>query len=81
LHLLVLDEPASDLDPRGKRELKELLRKIPVTKIIATHDLEMVAGLCPRTVVLDGGRVVADEPLMLAHGLERPHILQHRHPH
>lgn len=88
--LLVLDEPTSDLDPRGKRELKELLRKIPVTRIIATHDLEMVVELCPRTVVLDGGRVVADgateelladQELMLAHGLECPHILRHRHPH
>ena len=88
--VLVLDEPTSDLDPRGRRELKALLRQIPATKIIATHDLELVVELCPRTIVLDGGQVVADgrtlellndEPLMLAHGLERPHILRHRHPH
>jgi cobalt/nickel transport system ATP-binding protein len=88
--ILVLDEPTSDLDPRGRRELKALLRGIPATKIIATHDLELVAEMCSRAVVLDGGKVVAagppiellaDEPLMLAHGLERPHILQHRHPH
>lgn len=88
--ILVLDEPTSNLDPRGRRELKALLRRVPATKIIATHDLELVAELCERAVVLDGGKVVAegpaseilaDEPLMLAHGLERPHILLHRHSH
>jgi cobalt/nickel transport system ATP-binding protein len=88
--LLVLDEPTSDLDPRGKRELKDLLRRLPVTKIIATHDLELVVELCNQVLVLDRGQVVtegptvqllSDEPLMLAHGLERPHILLHRHPH
>ncbi len=88
--LLVLDEPTSDLDPRGRRELMALLKALPVTKIIATHDLEFVVQMCDRAVVLDRGEVVADgaprtilndEPLMLRHGLERPHILQHRHPH
>lgn len=88
--ILVLDEPTSNLDPRGRRELKALLATIPATKIIATHDLELVVQLCTRAVILDGGKIVAegppvdllaDEPLMLAHGLERPHILQHRHPH
>jgi energy-coupling factor transporter ATP-binding protein EcfA2 len=88
--VLVLDEPTSDLDPRGRRELKALLRGLPVTQIIATHDLELVAELCSRVLVLDQGRLVAegttarlltDEPLMLAHGLERPHILRHLHPH
>jgi energy-coupling factor transporter ATP-binding protein EcfA2 len=88
--VLVLDEPTTDLDPRGKRELKALLQQIPATKIIATHDLELVAELCSRAILLDRGGVAADGPtaqllndeeLMLAHGLERPHILQHRHPH
>jgi cobalt/nickel transport system ATP-binding protein len=88
--VLVLDEPTTDLDPRGKRELKAVLQKIPTTKIIATHDLELVVELCPRALVMDRGVIVADGPtvpllsdedLMLAHGLERPHILQHRHPH
>jgi len=88
--LLVLDEPTSDLDPRGRREFKALLRSIPATKLIATHDLELVVELCSRAIVLDQGTVVADGPvtkllndeaLMLAHGLERPHILRHIHPH
>jgi cobalt transport protein ATP-binding subunit len=88
--VLVLDEPTSDLDPRGRREFKTLLKNIPATKLIATHDLEWVVELCTRVIVLDRGAVVADgptlevlndEPLMLAHGLERPHILRHHHPH
>jgi len=88
--VLVLDEPTSDLDPRGRREFKTLLQGIAATKLIATHDLEWVVELCSRVIVLDGGVVVADGPtteilndeaLMLTHGLERPHILRHHHPH
>jgi energy-coupling factor transporter ATP-binding protein EcfA2 len=88
--VLALDEPTSYLDPRGKRNLHQILKALPVTKIIATHDLEMVVELCNRTIVLDEGRVVADGPtvellgneeLMLRHGLEKPHILRHHHPH
>ncbi len=88
--VLVLDEPTSDLDPRGRREFKSLLRQVPATKLIATHDLELAVELCSRAIVLDHGSVVADGPvmellndeaLMLAHGLERPHILRHHHPH
>jgi cobalt/nickel transport system ATP-binding protein len=88
--VLVLDEPTSDLDPRGRREFKTLLQGIAATKLIATHDLEWVVELCSRVIVLDSGVVVADGPttdilndeaLMLAHGLERPHILRHHHPH
>jgi energy-coupling factor transporter ATP-binding protein EcfA2 len=88
--VLVLDEPTSDLDPRGRRELKALLQRIPVTKVIATHDLELVAEICSRVFVLDGGQIAAqglahevlnNEALMLAHGLEKPHVLRHLHPH
>jgi cobalt/nickel transport system ATP-binding protein len=88
--VLVLDEPTNNLDPRGKRVLKGLLKSIPSTKIIASHDLEMICELCTRTIVLDNGLIVADGPtvellsneqLMLQHGLEKPHSLQHRHPH
>ncbi len=88
--LLALDEPTSDLDPRGRRELMSLLAGLPVAQLIATHDLELVVEICPRSILLDGGRIVADGPsvellddeaLMLAHGLERPHVLRHRHPH
>ncbi|MEZ6189244.1 MAG: ABC transporter ATP-binding protein [Planctomycetota bacterium] len=91
--VLLLDEPTSDLDPRGRRELRALLRELELTLLVASHDLEFVLALCDQVVVLDGGRVVrqgpagevlGDEPLMLAHGLERPHSLaphavHHRH--
>jgi energy-coupling factor transporter ATP-binding protein EcfA2 len=88
--ILVLDEPTTSLDPKGRRELKELLARIPTTKLIATHDLELVVELCTRVIVLDEGVVAAegptvdllsDEALMLRHGLEKPHVLRHRHPH
>ena len=82
--ILVMDEPSSNLDPRARRRLIQLLQSFEHTKIIATHDLELVVEVCSRVIVLDGGRVVADGPtrdilsdesLMLAHGLERPHSL------
>jgi len=88
--VLVMDEPSSNLDPRGRRRLIDWLRSFEHTKVIATHDLELVVEVCSRVIVLDGGRLVAegavdallnDEELMVSHGLERPHILRHRHPH
>jgi cobalt/nickel transport system ATP-binding protein len=88
--ILVLDEPTAGLDPRGRRELIALLASLAATRIVASHDLDMVVALCSRVLVLDRGIVVAsgptaevlaDEALMLAHGLERPHSLQHAHPH
>jgi len=88
--MLALDEPTRGLDPKGKRQLKSLLRSIPSTKIIATHDLELVVEMCERTILMDEGKIVADGPtnallsdenLMLSHGLEKPHILRHAHPH
>lgn len=88
--ILVFDEPTANFDPRGRREFIELCRSLHTTKIIASHDLEMVLALCDRVLLMDGGRVVtqgpthailSDEPLMLAHGLEKPHSLFHLHPH
>ncbi len=77
--ILVLDEPTAGLDPRARRGLITLLRTLPQTMLISTHDLRMVAELLPRTVVMDHGAVVADRPtgevladtaLLEAHGLE-----------
>jgi energy-coupling factor transporter ATP-binding protein EcfA2 len=79
--VLALDEPTANLDPRSRRTFIELIRGLPATKLIATHDLEMVLELCQRAVVLDEGRVVAsgltrnilgDPNLMESHGLEMP---------
>ena len=79
--LLVLDEPTAGLDPRARRRLIQLLQELPQTMLVASHDMRMVAELLPRTVILDGGvvvadgptdRLLADEQLLEAHGLEAP---------
>jgi cobalt/nickel transport system ATP-binding protein len=76
--VLVIDEPTSNLDPRGKWDIIEVLKRLSITKIIVTHDLEMVEALCYRTVIIDRGRVVADgvtvdiladKRLLFEHGL------------
>lgn len=79
--ILALDEPTSNLDPRNRRHLIGLLGGLPATILLATHDLEMVLELCPRTVVMDRGhtwadgetrRLLGDARLMQEHGLEVP---------
>ncbi|HWJ67553.1 MAG TPA: ABC transporter ATP-binding protein, partial [Nocardioides sp.] len=79
--ILVLDEPSSNLDPASRRELADILRGLDVTLMMVTHDLPYALELCPRSVVLSDGRVVADgrtydvltdEALMRAHRLELP---------
>lgn len=86
--LLLLDEPTAALDLRNRRRLIELLRGLPQAQLIASHDLEMVLELCPRVVVIDEGRIMADGParrilgdhaLMARHGQEVPHSLTHHH--
>jgi cobalt/nickel transport system ATP-binding protein len=76
--ILAIDEPTSNLDPASKWSLIELLRGLAITKIIASHDLELVQALCHRAIVLDRGVVIADGatsniladmPLLMAHGL------------
>jgi len=76
--ILVIDEPTSNLDPRSKWSLVELLNQLPITQVIATHDLELVKALCKRTVVMDEGKIAADGRtesilddilLLRAHGL------------
>jgi energy-coupling factor transporter ATP-binding protein EcfA2 len=78
---LALDEPTANLDPRARRRFLALIASLPATKLIATHDLEMAVDLCPRAILLDGGKVVADGPtralladeaLIDRHGLEVP---------
>lgn len=58
--LVAFDEPTSNLDPRGRREIMEILHGIESTLIIVTHDLDIVRDLCERTVVMHEGRIVAD---------------------
>ena len=86
-HVMLLDEPASDLDPRGRRELIQILLGFQLTRMISSHDLEFVLETCNRVVVFDEGKVEADGPvremftdeaLMKNHGLEVPLSLQRR---
>jgi len=85
--ILILDEPASNLDPRARRHLIELLKNLNLTKIVAGHDLELILDICPRVVLLDEGKMVANgraskvlknKSLMESHGLEVPLSLKHR---
>ena len=77
--ILVLDEPTAGLDPRGRRDLINLLHDLPLTMLVSTHDMRLVQELFPRLIVLDEGRVVADgdttsilanAALLQQHGLE-----------
>lgn len=78
--VLALDEPSSNLDPAAKWGLIDLLRSLTVTKVIVSHDLELIQALCPRLVIMKQGKVLADGPtaeimsqaeLLVAGGLAR----------
>lgn len=80
--ILILDEPTAGLDPRSRRALINFLRDLPITMLVSTHDLFMVADLFPRMLIMDEGVIVADgysvdllqdEKLLEAHGLESPY--------
>jgi cobalt/nickel transport system ATP-binding protein len=79
--ILVLDEPTSNLDPAARRDLADILVTLPVTAVIVTHDLPYALELCPRSVIINDGVIVADGPtrdvlgdaeLMAANRLELP---------
>ena len=79
--ILILDEPSAGLDPRARRTLINLLRELPITMLISTHDMRLVEELFPRTIVMDEGFIVADgktgeilenETFLNQHGLEKP---------
>jgi len=79
--ILILDEPSAGLDPRARRTLINLLRDLPITMLVSTHDMRLVQELFPRTIVMDDGQIVADgmtkeiledEKFLNEHGLEKP---------
>jgi len=78
--VLILDEPTGGLDPGARRSFINLLRELPLTMLVSSHDMSFVEELFPRMVILDKGRLVADGltselmldgDLLAAHGLER----------
>ena len=80
--VLVLDEPSSNLDPAGRRELAEVLRNLDLTMLMVTHDLPYALELCERAIVMNEGTIAADGPthaimgdreLMRANRLELPY--------
>jgi cobalt/nickel transport system ATP-binding protein len=85
--ILAMDEPAANLDPRARRLVIALLRSFRHSKIIASHDLDLILDVCERCIVIGDGRVVADGPateiltdrkLLEANNLELPLSLQGR---
>ena len=57
--ILALDEPTSNLDPKARYDFIQLLKSIAETKIIASHDLDMILDICDRAIILDKGTIVA----------------------
>ncbi len=83
--ILILDEPTSSLDPKSRRRLMKILGGFEHTKIITSHDLDMVLDICQRVIVMKDGQAIADGPakgvltnkvLMEEAGLEMPLSLQ-----
>lgn len=83
--ILIMDEPTASLDPKARRKLMNILKGFSHTKIITSHDLDMIMEMCSRTIVLKNGRIAADgdtkeilrnEKLMDDCGLEIPLSLQ-----
>ena len=84
--IMLLDEPTSNLDPKGKLEVTQLLKEFPGTKLVATHDYELALTVADRVVLLYQGRIQAngsplkiltDEALLKANGLEMPLVLRY----
>ncbi|MEB3230945.1 MAG: ABC transporter ATP-binding protein [Leptolyngbyaceae bacterium] len=90
--LIIYDEPSANLDLRARRRLIQFLQHSQETILVSSHDLEFLLEVCDRVLLLDEGHIIAagppqtvmaNEPLMLAHGLEKPHsliphIVQHK---
>ena len=85
--ILVMDEPAASLDPKSRRQLINLLKEFKHTKVIASHDLDLILDVCGRCLVISDGKVAADgaagelltnEKLLEENNLELPLSLQNR---
>ncbi len=83
--IILLDEPSSNLDPSARRKMIKMLMSLRTTKLIASHDIEMLLEICDRTILLDNGRIIADgktediltnSELLDKHGLEVPTVVR-----
>jgi cobalt/nickel transport system ATP-binding protein len=83
--ILVMDEPSSNLDSKARRRLINMLLSFSHTKIIVSHDLDLLTESCGRIIALKDGELIADGPaaqilsddkILDAAGLERPHALR-----
>lgn len=83
--ILALDEPSSNLDHKHRRDLINFLKNLKLTKIITTHDLELVLKVCSRVILLNRGKMVAigssldilrDKALLEVNNLEMPYSLR-----
>jgi cobalt/nickel transport system ATP-binding protein len=85
--ILVMDEPAASLDPGSRRQLINLLKEFRHTRIIASHDLDLILDVCGRCLVISNGKITADggadeillnEKLLEENNLELPLSLQRK---
>ena len=84
---ILMDEPSTALDPVNRRTVINTIRRLPQTKLIASHDLDMILDTCQRVILLSGGKIVADGPveeilynreLLEGNRMELPFCLQGR---
>ena len=82
--MLLMDEPSAALDPKNRRQVIRILNGLKETKLIATHDLDLVLDTCDRVILLSHGEIAADGPavqilqdkeLLEENGLELPFCL------
>ncbi len=60
--VLILDEPTANLDPQSEEILCEILKQLDVTRIVISHDMDIIAMTCARTLVMHRGRLIRDYP-------------------
>ena len=86
-YIILMDEPTAALDPYNRRIVINTINSLPQTKLITSHDLDMILDTCSRVILLSGGRIVADGPtdtilrdkaLLEAHHMELPFCLSGR---
>ena len=85
--IILMDEPTAALDPYNRRIVINTINSLPQTKLITSHDLDIILDTCSRVILLSGGRIVADGPtdtilrdkaLLEAHRMELPFCLSGR---